>query len=70
MNNKNEEKIKCVFHMKSGLSIEKRISNDAFDSLLNVFKTNREGLLEIFDEMQESTTIIKIHEIQALKYWN
>lgn len=70
MNNKNEEKVKCIFYMKNGIALERRISKDVFDNFLNVFKRNKEGLLEMFDEMEESTILIKIYEIQALKYWN
>ena len=67
---KNEEKIKCIFYMKSGTQIERRINRDAFDDFLALVKTNRDGVLETYDEMQESTMLIKIKEIESLKYWD
>jgi hypothetical protein len=70
MNNENKKKIKCVFYMKSGIKIERRIESDAFNDFLTLVKTNREGVLETYDEMQESTILIKIGEIESLQYWD
>jgi len=70
MNNKNEKRIKCIFYMKGGIQIERRITSDAFNNFINLFTKDKEGFLWIADEMEESITIIKINEIQALKYWN
>lgn len=70
MNKKNKEKIKCIFYMKSGIRIERRIEPDAFNDLLTLIKTNKEGMLETYDEMQESTILIKLKEIESLQYWN
>lgn len=69
MDNKNKEKIKCIFYMKSGFQIERRINFDTFNGFLILIKTNKDGLLELFDEIQESTILIRIKEIEYLQYW-
>lgn len=70
MNQKKQEKIRCIFYMKSGIQIERSIEFDAFNEFLTFIKTNKDGILETYDEMQESTILIKIKEIESLKYWN
>ena len=66
---KNKDKVKCVFYMKSGNRLERRMFADAFKDFLALIKANKDGILETFDEMQESTILIKIGEIESLQYW-